>query len=237
MLLCSQVGELLCWTVGLQECYPIEYLPTAGHEAIAILYLPYKTLSNNMQSRHWLTFSEELWGVRRYLNMNPVTKVLRPWNLILFDSFPFPHNCGCNFCFSFLARLTPADVSFPIHWVPALCLTREAWQFLSHSYWVSFGTLWFPWKSVIFSNLVVSLTWWLSSFCCKIQLKFVYKFTFIYVYIWRRKKSIIRICKNIYLFFNFLASMTYSEQLAILEDSVSLVAITYVYNLYYLLFL
>lgn len=52
-----------------------------------------------------------------------------------------------------------------------------------------------------------------------------------------RKKSIIRICQNIYLFFNFLASMTYSEQLAILEDSVSLVAITYVYNLYYLLFL
>ena len=186
----------------------MEYLPMAGHEAIAILYLSYKILSNNMQSRHWLTFSEELWGVRRYLNMNYVTKVLRPWSLILFDSFPFPHNCSCNFCFSFLARLTPADVSFSTHWIPALCLTREAWQFLSHSYWVSFGTQWFPWKSVIFSNLVVSLTWWLSSFCCKIQLKFIYKFTFMYLHLyinlhWMRKKSIIRICQNIYLFFYF----------------------------------
>lgn len=57
-----------------------------------------------------------------------------------------------------------------------------------------------------------------------------------YIFEWE-KKSIIRICQNIYLFFNFLASMTYSEQLAILEDSVSLVDITYVYNLYYLLFL
>ena len=66
----------------------MEYLPMAGHEAIAILYLSYKILSNNMQSRHWLTFSEELWGVRRYLNMNSVTKVLtlKPNCLIHFPS-------------------------------------------------------------------------------------------------------------------------------------------------------
>lgn len=123
----AKFGELLCCRPGLARM--LSYDIYTGHEAIAILYLPYKTLSNNMQSRHWLTFSEELWGgeeVFEYESCYQGSETLKPY-FVWF--IPFPHNYGCNFCFSFLARLTPADVSFPIHWVPALCLTREAWQF------------------------------------------------------------------------------------------------------------
>ena len=137
------------------------------------------------------------------------------WIWILLPRFWDPETLFCliHFPSHIIAAVTFAFPFWP-GWLLQMChfpytgSLLYAWperhgQFLSHSYWVSFGSLWFPWKSDIFSNLVVSLTWWLSSFCCKIQLKFIYKFTFIYVCIWMRKKSIIRICQNIYLFFYF----------------------------------
>lgn len=62
--------------------------------------------------------------------MNPVTKVLKPWNLILFH-FPFHMIVARTFVFH-SSQAAPAGVSFSTHWTPTLCLTRGEWQFLSH---------------------------------------------------------------------------------------------------------
>lgn len=68
--------------------------------------------------------------MRRHLTMNPVTKALKPWNLILFH---FPSHMIVAGTFVLLFGLAaPADVSFPTHWTPALCPARGECQFLSH---------------------------------------------------------------------------------------------------------
>lgn len=63
-------------------------------------------------------------------------------------------------------------------------------------------------------------------------------YVYIYIYINLNEiKSIIRICQNIDLFFYYLASMTYSERLSLLEESILLVNITFICNFCCLLFL
>lgn len=66
--------------------------------------------------------------MRSCLNVSSVTKALKPY----FDSFPFPQWLWLELVFPFLARLTPADVSFSTRWLPALCPTTGKWQFPSH---------------------------------------------------------------------------------------------------------
>lgn len=153
--------------------------------------------------------------MRRYSNVNTVTKAVKLCNLILFDSFPFPQWLWLEPVFSF-RQLTPADVSFSVHWLPVYARPEG-----SGNAWVTFSTRQFPRESLILSNLAVSLAWRILSQDTAKKNEFL-----------NEKRSIVGCIKKYRFIFLFLCPVwtTILNKLPILEDPISLANVTYVTN-------